>query len=33
MFLITRRNLWPLIVAHATLDAVLMTLLYFGIRP
>ena len=33
MFLATRRNLWPLIVAHATLDAVLMTLLYFGIRP
>lgn len=33
MFLVTRRNLWPLIVAHATLDGVLMTLLYFGIRP
>lgn len=33
MYLATRRNLWPLIAAHATLDALLMTLLYFGIRP
>lgn len=33
MFLLTGRNLWPLIVAHATLDALLMTLLYFGVQP
>ena len=33
MFLATRRNLWPLIVAHATLDALLFTLLYLGMRP
>ena len=33
MFLATRRNLWPLIVAHATLDALLLTLLYFGMSP
>lgn len=30
MYLATGRNLWPLIVAHATLDATLLTLLYFG---
>jgi membrane protease YdiL (CAAX protease family) len=33
MFLLTGRNLWPLIVAHATLDALLMTMLYFGVQP
>lgn len=33
MFLAAKRNLWPMIVAHATLDALLMTLLYFGITP
>jgi len=33
MFLAARRNLWPLIAAHATLDALLLTLLYFGMRP
>lgn len=33
MYLATRRNLWPLIAAHATLNAMLMTMLYFGITP
>lgn len=30
MFLLAGRNLWPLVVAHATLDALLMTMLYAG---
>lgn len=33
MYLATGRNLWPLILAHATLDALLLTLLYFGKSP
>ena len=33
MYLATGRNLWPLIVAHATMDAVLMTMLYHGVTP
>ena len=31
MYLATKRNLWPLIAAHATLDALLMTQVYFGV--
>lgn len=27
MYLMAKRNLWPLIPAHATLDALLMTML------
>ena len=30
MYLATRRNLWPLIAAHATLDLLLMLQVYFG---
>lgn len=33
MYLASGRNLWPLIVAHATLDAVLMLMLYSGLSP
>ncbi len=33
MYLLAGRNLWPLIVAHATLDAMLMSLLYTGNMP
>jgi membrane protease YdiL (CAAX protease family) len=33
MYLATGRNLWPLVVAHATLDAMLMIMLYSGISP
>ncbi len=33
MYLATGRNLWPLIVAHATLDAVLILMLYSGFSP
>ena len=31
MFLMTKRNLWPLIAAHATLDAILMIQVYAGV--
>lgn len=31
MFLATKRNLWPLIAAHATLDLVLLSQLYLGV--
>ena len=31
MFLMTKRNLWPLIAAHATLDAILMIQVYLGV--
>ena len=31
MFLATRRNLWPLIAAHATLDFILMLQVYLGV--
>jgi membrane protease YdiL (CAAX protease family) len=31
MFLMTKRNLWPLIAAHATLDAILMIQVYTGV--
>ena len=31
MYLATRRNLWPLIAAHATLDFVLMLQVYLGV--
>jgi len=30
MFLATRRNLWPLVVAHAGLDLILLTYAYLG---
>jgi membrane protease YdiL (CAAX protease family) len=33
MYLAAKRNLWPMIAAHAILDALLITLLYFGITP
>ncbi len=29
MYLVTKRNLWPLIIAHALLDAILISQLYF----
>lgn len=31
MYLLTKRNLWPLIAAHATLDAILMLQVYYGV--
>jgi membrane protease YdiL (CAAX protease family) len=31
MYLATRRNLWPLIAAHATLDFILMLQVYLGV--
>lgn len=31
MYLATRRNLWPLIAAHATLDIILMLQVYLGV--
>ena len=31
MYLATRRNLWPLIAGHATLDAILMAQVYYGV--
>jgi membrane protease YdiL (CAAX protease family) len=31
LYLATKRNLWPLIVAHATLDAILMIQVYLGV--
>ncbi len=31
MYLATKRNLWPMIAAHATLDAVLMLQVYYGV--
>ncbi|MEE8295298.1 MAG: CPBP family intramembrane glutamic endopeptidase [Sphingomonadales bacterium] len=30
MYLVTKRNLWPLIMAHAILDAILISTLYFN---
>jgi len=33
MYLAAKRNLWPLIVAHASLDALLMIMLYYGVTP
>lgn len=30
MYMITRRNLWPLVAAHATLDLLLMLQMYLG---
>ena len=31
MYLATKRNLWPLIAGHATLDAILMLQVYYGV--
>jgi membrane protease YdiL (CAAX protease family) len=31
MFLATRRNLWPLVLAHATLDFLLLLQVYLGV--
>lgn len=31
MYLATKRNLWPLIAGHATLDAILMSQVYLGV--
>ncbi len=33
LYLLTGRNLWPLIVAHATFDAILMVAAYHGVSP
>lgn len=30
MYLVTKRNLWPLIMAHAIMDAILISTLYFN---